>query len=376
MNISLLIGLRNNLDYTKYFYKTTRELYPEVELCFVSYGSTDETHNWLDSLDDSNVKYFYSDESKTFSDTFNKAAEIGTKKYMAFLHNDIVLTPNFIENILKHLTQQRVVSYTTIEPPIFGTHSRPGKIVREFGRDLESFDKDGLLLYAKQDLFKDQTQPGITFFMALCRETYLKIGGMDNLFNPMFCEDDDLIRRLGMYGLEQITSLDALCYHFVSKTSRFSPEYEKRTKEIESKSQRNFFRKWNNAHAINKYDIGFIVKKCNIDSLGILEPWCSNIYIEDDMQVLTTHYLDREQSNTAFDLSKRVKPFNSDRTNDILVTIDVENFYQEDFNTITMLGKILEDSGEVGKFKVHNLDIEIKDLKRYEQELIVCNTTY
>ena len=376
MNISLLIGLRNNLDYTKYFYKTTRELYPEVELCFVSYGSTDGTHEWLDSLDDINVKYFYSDESKTFSDTFNKAAEIGTQQYMAFLHNDIVLTPNFVENILKHLTPKRVVSYTTIEPPIFDTHSRPGKIVREFGRDLESFDKSELLTYAKQDLYKDQVQPGITFFMALCRETYLKIGGMDNLFNPMFCEDDDLIRRLDMYGLEQLTSLDALCYHFVSKTSRFSPEYEKKTAEIESNSQRNFFRKWNNAFAINKYDIGFIVKNCNINALGILEPWCNTIYIEDDMQVLTTHYLDKEQSNTAFDLSTRIKLFDSDKTNDVLVTIDANNFQQDDFNTITMLGKILEDSGDIGTFKIHNLKLEIKDLKRYEQELIVCNTIY
>jgi len=71
-NISLLVGLKNNLDYNKHFYDTTRELYPEVELCFVSYGSTDGTHEWLDSLIDNNVKYFYSAEQKTFSDTFNR----------------------------------------------------------------------------------------------------------------------------------------------------------------------------------------------------------------------------------------------------------------------------------------------------------------
>jgi hypothetical protein len=47
-NISLLVGLKNNLDYNKHFYKTTRELYPDVEICFVSYGSTDGTNEWLD----------------------------------------------------------------------------------------------------------------------------------------------------------------------------------------------------------------------------------------------------------------------------------------------------------------------------------------
>ena len=65
-NISLLVGLKNNLDYNKHFYETTRELYPDVELCFVSYGSIDGTHEWLDSLNDKHVRYFYSEQNKTF----------------------------------------------------------------------------------------------------------------------------------------------------------------------------------------------------------------------------------------------------------------------------------------------------------------------
>ena len=77
---------------TKNFYNTPRQLYPNVELCFVSYGSMDGTNEWLDSLQDENVKYFYSEESKTFSDTFNKAASLATKDYVMFLHNDIVIT--------------------------------------------------------------------------------------------------------------------------------------------------------------------------------------------------------------------------------------------------------------------------------------------
>ena len=64
MNISLLVGLKNNLDYNKHFYETTRKLYPTVELCFVSYGSTDGTHEWLESIADNNLKYFYSARNK------------------------------------------------------------------------------------------------------------------------------------------------------------------------------------------------------------------------------------------------------------------------------------------------------------------------
>ena len=89
--ISLVIGLKNNLDYTQNFYNTTRELYPEVQICFVSYGSTDGTNEWLRSLKDKNVNYSISPDNKTFSDTYNKGREIATKEYVAFLHNDMVL---------------------------------------------------------------------------------------------------------------------------------------------------------------------------------------------------------------------------------------------------------------------------------------------
>ena len=103
MNISLILGIKNNLEYTKHFYTTTRQLYPNIEICFASYASIDGTNEWLDSLKDENVKFFHSPETKTFSDTFNKAAELATKDYVMFMHNDIVLAPNFLENIEKHL---------------------------------------------------------------------------------------------------------------------------------------------------------------------------------------------------------------------------------------------------------------------------------
>ena len=77
-NISLLVGLKNNLDYNKHFYETTRELYPDIEICFVSYGSTDGTHEWLQSLSDNHVRFEYSTESKTFSDIFNTAAQLAS----------------------------------------------------------------------------------------------------------------------------------------------------------------------------------------------------------------------------------------------------------------------------------------------------------
>jgi GT2 family glycosyltransferase len=373
--ISLLVGLKNNLAYNKHFYETTRELYPNVELCFVSYGSTDGTHEWLDTILDNNVKYFYSKEQKTFSDTFNKAAELATNDYVAYLHNDIVLAPGFIENLEKHVGPNNVVSYTTIEPPIFADHERPGKLIYDLGTSLETFDKWALYKFVElqQNTYLDKTEPGITFFMCMPRIKLLEIGGMDNLFNPMFCEDDDLIRRWKLLGMECFTALDAICYHFVSKTSRFSEEYQNRTQQIELESNRNYIRKWGSKLDVPKYNIGIQVTNCNSAVLDLLEPHCDRIYIDDEMQVLTTHYMDKEQSKTSFDLSKRVmttrynNPYDYD---DIVVEVDAKRMTQQDAAYIFMLPSIIQESGEVGTFRLGNLKITIQHLETYENTLI------
>jgi GT2 family glycosyltransferase len=375
-NISLLVGLKNNLDYNKHFYKITRELYPEIEICFASYGSTDGTHEWLDSINDNNLKYFYSPESKTFSDTFNKATELATKEYVAYLHNDVVLAPGFIENIQKHLGENNVVSYTTIEPPIFAGHGRPGKIIQDFGTTLESFDKKALFEFIdyKQQEFQDQTEPGVTLFMCLSRKVLLEIGGLDNLFNPMFCEDDDLILRLKLKGMNLITSLDAICYHFVSKTSRFSEDYQNRTQQIEKNSNRNFIRKWGSRTPVVKYNIAYVVHNCQLPALETLELFCDRIYVEENFNVgRMWDYVELEQENTSFDLSKRVLTIkNNDpiAENDIVVEFDLLKFNPESFNILQQLPQIIKESGEPGTFELDIFKITITSMPEYQNDLI------
>lgn len=336
-NISLLVGLLNNLDYNKHFYETTRELYPDIELCFVSYGSTDGTHEWLDSLNDSNVKYFYSTDRKTFSDTFNKATELATKDYVAYLHNDIVLAPNFIENLEKHVSLNNVVSYTTIEPPLFADHERPGKLIHDLGVSLETFSKRSLFEYVntKHIEYVNKTEPGITFFMCMPRERLLEIGGLDNRFDPMFCEDDDLILRWKLLGMKCFTSLDAICYHFVSKTSRFSEEYVNKTREIEAKSVNEFIKKWGFRNSIYNvvYKKSIIINNSTAEFENVLNPWFTG-------------------------------------GTDIIVEVDANTFTNNDFLLIQNLNDIIKDSGSIGQFKIGNILVTINSLNEYQKDLI------
>lgn len=343
-NLSLLVGLKNNLSYSKSFYFTTRALYPDVEIVFTSYGSTDQTDEWLQSINDKNLIYFHSSESKTFADTYNKCTQLATKKYVVFAHNDMVLTPCFLENIEKHVSENHVINYTTIEPPIFSDNMRPGKIVKDFGPDPDNLMLDALYSFSKeiQQINEGLLRPeeDVSFFLCAEKALLLSIGGLDPLFNPMFCEDDDLVLRLKLSGAKFFTCLDAICYHFVSKTSRFSKEYEKLTTQIEANSNRNFIRKWgfrNTSAFKKKLNIGLIVKNGDASVLARLEPLSTNIYI--DCEIKT--YIEKEQPKTLFDLSSRIKPLNSIKGNDILVVVDAKNLNERYYDRILRLNEVI-----------------------------------
>ena len=376
-NISLLAAVKNNLEYSKHFYNTTRALYPEIEICFSSYNSTDGTDEWLESLkDDPYTKVFYTQDKGNFSDNYNKAASLATKDYITFVHNDIVLAPNFIENLEKHLNPNTIVSYTTIEPPIFAGHERPGKIIYDLGTELNTFSIEKFYQFAqeKQIEYKDKIEPGIVFFMCMPKDKYLEIGGLDNLYNPMFCEDDDLILRWKLLNMNLITSLDAITYHFVSKTSRFSDEYQQRTQQIELNSNRNFVRKWGNRNPKVKYNIAFVVHNCNLQLLELLEIWCDRIYTSETYTVgRMWDYVEMEQSNTKFDLSKRVLTIehnNPVEENDIIVEFDTTKLNQNNFQLLQQLPEIIHESGEIGEFELDIFKVTINSLETYENTLI------
>jgi hypothetical protein len=89
------------------------------------------------------------------------------------------------------------------------------------------------------------------------------------------------------------------------------------------------------------------------------------------MQVITSHYLDKEQPNTVIDLKTKIKTTPIDSLeNEIIVTIDSTTFNNNDYNVIQQLPQIIKDSGEIGKFELGNLKINISKTTEYQNDLI------
>ena len=122
-----------------------------------------------------------------------------------------------------------------------------------------------------------------------------------------------------------------------------------------------------------KYDIGFIIKNCNSKLLEILEPWCNTLYIDEgNIPSMIDKYITFESANTNYDLHQRIKPYDNEKNNEILVKIDGSDFDEQDYNIIQQLSAIIKDSGQIGEFQLGNVFISIIQFNEYQNELIFC----
>jgi hypothetical protein len=95
------------------------------------------------------------------------------------------------------------------------------------------------------------------------------------------------------------------------------------------------------------------------------------------MQVLTSHYLDAEQKNTKFNLSKRIKDLkHSIPNNDVVVRFNGKQLTNESFQLLIQLPNIIAESGEVGDFELDVFKVSIYSTETYQQKLITNDNPY
>ena len=388
--ITFVIPSRNNLEFLQLAYKSIRDLKTKHEILVLNDASTDGTQEWMDSLGDSDLIIYNNPGPERIGivGMFDRGIEMARTDIIMAFHADMVAAPKLDENILKHLKKGTVVSATRVEPPLHPTG--PEKITMNFhiGKECEAdnFDYKAFIDWCNNIGLKDtKTTEGIFAPWCMYKEDFLAIGGHDELFAPQSKEDSDLFNRFQLAGYKFVQPWNALVYHFTSRGSRFNKHAGGATgKNSEewlyttTKNMRNFIRKWGTVVQHDqlmkpvispKYDIGFIVKNSNSNLLAGLEPWCSTLYIDSS---LIKSYVETEKSNTTMDLHDRIKPYDNEKQNQILIEIDGSNFDEQDYQNIQQLPPIIYDSGELGEFELGNLKISIFNLQTYEKTLIKC----
>ena len=391
MKISFILPSRNNLKYLKWCYDAIRSnlSHKEHEVCIADDASNDGTWDWCQNMmkTDPHFKAIRNNgpERKGMTELYNTLVEdVATNDVVMIYHADMYISKNADLLIKKYLQPKTVVCLTRIEPPLHP--GGPEKIVQDFGMEPENFRKEEFekWLFTTKMSRKDKTTEGVFAPWAIYKQDFSTIGGHDMLFAPTSKEDSDIFNRFLLNGYKFVQLWEACVYHLTCRGSRFNPTITSIGKDSQEwqnqnvKSARNFIRKWGHFVKHNdtmkpivpkRYDVGFVVNNCDAYKLALLEPWCDTIYTD----VPYDQYINVEQKNTKFDLRKKLKRYEDQKINDIVIEFDANKLTNESFEFFNMLQLMLEDSGQVGESEFDIFKLKIKNLKDYSKELIDIN---
>lgn len=382
--ISFIIPSYNNLQHLKNVYASIQKNAPDAKVMFLDDGSTDGTWEWLQSLPKDNLYNPYRSEERVgHTILYDKGISLVDTEVVGILHADMIVGPNYVQNMLKHLKPGTVVCGTRIEPPLHPEGRE--KIIQNFGLDFDTLDVESFENYCVQvqEQFKDQTTKGMFAPWIIYKKDFEAIGGHDPLFAPFPYEDSDIFQRWILAGYELVQSRDAFVYHLTCRGHRWNEQVGKDDdfyKVASYRASRNFLRKWGSWVANDeyqyplihpKYDVGFVVHNCNMNALSFLEPWCDNIYITDNK--LRSEYIEMEQPNTKYNLKDKVRTYSfkdEDKPNNIVVEFDGNRLTNDSLQLLQQLPQIIKETNELGQFEIDIFKITIKDLTEYQNNLI------
>jgi glycosyltransferase involved in cell wall biosynthesis len=384
--ISLIIPSHNNLRHLKNAYESIRKHAPQdTEIILIDDASTDETYKWIkdQQINDKNLVISSNTERLGHTILYDTGIEMSTNKIVGILHADMIIGPNYIKNMIKHLKPGTVVAGTRIEPPLHPSGNE--KIIENFGLDFNDLDIEGFESFClrMQKMFKGKTSKGMFAPWIIYKEDFINMGGHDHIFAPFPYEDSDIFERWILSGYNLIQSRDAFVYHLTCRGHRWTSEIGKDDdyfKKASQRAAREYLRKWGSwikndeyQHPIikPKYNIGYVINgNCGLNGLATLEPMCDNIYIEDETSNIIKDYLKYEQPNTKFNLNTRVKHINEEKINDIIIEFNFKSINENYFKLLQQLPEIIKESGEIGIMELEIFKLTINSMTRYEKEMI------
>jgi O-antigen biosynthesis protein len=236
MRVSIVTALFNRLDLTRAFLASL-EAYPPPEpweILWVDDGSTDGTREWLATLPAPRHRVILNSQNLGYAAANNLGAHAATSDTLAFLNNDLVLTPGWFAPLAERLSsidRIGIVGNVQVVPAselidhagvFFDLVGRPGHRLKN--RPPQALRGPGVFSRA---------------VTAACwlvrREVFLGAGGFDEAYRNG-SEDFDLCLRLGEAGLRHWVDYRSVIYHHVSS----SPGRRQRDHANEAR----FLRRW------------------------------------------------------------------------------------------------------------------------------------
>jgi glycosyltransferase involved in cell wall biosynthesis len=396
-SVTFIIPCRNNLKYLQQAVKSIEHYYGNYhQIVILDDASNDGTWEWINSLNKEHIKTYRNEGPDRVGHTvlYDKGIRLAETPIVTILHSDMVVTKDYVSNMLKNLKPLSVVSATRIEPPLHPPG--PEKYVKNFGMEPEEFqlqfDEFEKFVEVKQAENKGIVTNGIFAPWMLYKEDFRTMGGHDKLFAPMELEDSDIFNRFHLCGYELIQSRDAFVYHMTCRGSRFKdgieiereiplpdgtiwykPKDSKEYLELRQNKFKEWWRKWHTdvLHddlmmpiVPNRYNTTFVVHNCKVELLPYLEPWCDRLYVDCEYK----SYVDKEQKETMFDISDKIHSIGEEMKGNIQILFDASKLTSDHYEKfIKNIPFIIQQTDSLGSFEwdifqLHIFNLNQKDM--------------
>jgi GT2 family glycosyltransferase len=202
------------------------------EILFADDKSTDETREWLLSLNDPRSKYTLNEQNLGYAKTNNVAAKIAKGRYLGLLNNDLLFESGWLEPMLA------VIDNPLLNAGIVGN--------LQYRVADKALDHAGVVLMScgKFDHIREaptsNSQPIPVYVatgacMVMLRSDFEEIGGFDEAFING-CEDIDLCLKIRRLGKQIYIAPNSQILHHVSLSrSRTSLQNEKNSQYLYAK---------------------------------------------------------------------------------------------------------------------------------------------
>lgn len=216
--VSILVAAYNKIEYTKAaiesIYKYTDFSRGDIELITWNNGSSDETEQYFESLPNSKkINYKYNALGTTIFPS------IFAGKYIVIFSNDVVATPNWLDNLIKCIEADDNVITVVPTCQNYAVSCNQGIPVdyQNTFADLAEMEKFAVK-YNKSNQALWEERPVLMPFMAVYRHEWIEAALIDPCYTQAQFVDDDISTVYRRTGWKQILAKDTFMHHFGSVT--------------------------------------------------------------------------------------------------------------------------------------------------------------
>lgn len=216
-DVSICVLAFNKLDYTKMCIENIIKFTPNYinyELILLNNGSTDDTLQYFESLAPTKL---FSLKHNSLNIMAGASSRIIEGKYSLAVSNDVLVTENYLDNLLKCIKSDPKIAMVAPSTPNVSNHQAVNGSFSSF-EEMHTFAKSYNV--SNELLWEERTRlcNPISLISSEALLSSKGVGTIDKYFIYGEFGDDALALRIRRSGYKMILAKDCFCYHFGSVT--------------------------------------------------------------------------------------------------------------------------------------------------------------